>query len=75
MHRFGTAAVVTTLTLAALLLASTAIYAITAAYVTPELVALAGIALLQVGLLSRGHVDGVRETVDRLASVLYENRR
>ncbi|TDC44808.1 hypothetical protein E1258_31235 [Micromonospora sp. KC207] len=75
MHRFGATAVAATLIIAVLLLVATAVYAVITPHVTPELVALgfAGVALLQVGLLSRGHVDGVRETVDRLAAAL-DNR-
>lgn len=75
MHRLGTTAVAAILVLAALLLATAAIYAIVHAHITPELIALAGVALLQVGLLSRGHVDGVRETVDRLAAALRDSGR
>jgi len=77
MHRLGTTAVAATLVLAVLLLAATFVYAVITPHVTPELVALgfAGVALLQVGLLSRGHVDGVRETVDRLAAVLDDRGR
>ncbi|WP_329013318.1 hypothetical protein OG271_04165 [Micromonospora rifamycinica] len=75
MHRLGAIAVTATIALAVLLLASMTIYAVITPTVTPELIAMAtlGIALLQIGLLSRGHVDGVRETVDRLAAVL-DNR-
>lgn len=77
MHRIGAAALTTTLLLGALMLIGTVIYATITPTVTPMLVAMAtsSLALLQVGLLSRGRIDGVRETVDRLAAALRETKR